>query len=200
MTIISLSVGRRGNTIDETYILSIIYNLNEYYFYERGGISGLCNFVSRTAFHKVDPVKFEAIEHRGLYIYCLTKEHLCSCAILTNKEYPLRVIHHLLTKIIEDYKYKYGDLWKITKKDNEFKLDSLNDYIKQYQDPKNVDKISNIKYQLEDTKDIIMKSIDKVLARGEQLDDLIEKTNDLSKSSKRFYKTTKKLNRCCIIL
>lgn len=42
-------------------------------------------------------------------------------------------------------------------------------------------------------------TIDAVLERGVKLDDLVERSDDLSKASKMFYKQAKKTNSCCVI-
>ncbi|KAG8095385.1 hypothetical protein GUJ93_ZPchr0012g21427 [Zizania palustris] len=44
------------------------------------------------------------------------------------------------------------------------------------------------------------KTIDSVLARGERLDSLVEKSSDLSAALQMFYKQAKKANSCCTIL
>ncbi|CAI7901461.1 unnamed protein product [Closterium sp. NIES-54] len=41
------------------------------------------------------------------------------------------------------------------------------------------------------------KTIDSVLERGEKLDTLVEKSNDLSMASQLFYQQAKKNNQCC---
>jgi synaptobrevin homolog YKT6 len=43
------------------------------------------------------------------------------------------------------------------------------------------------------------KTIDAVLERGVKLDDLVERSDDLSKQSKLFYKQARKTNSCCVI-
>ena len=43
------------------------------------------------------------------------------------------------------------------------------------------------------------KTIDSVLERGVKLDNLVDKSNDLSAQSKMFYKQAKKTNSCCVI-
>jgi synaptobrevin family protein YKT6 len=43
------------------------------------------------------------------------------------------------------------------------------------------------------------KTIDSVLERGVKLDNLVERSNDLSAQSKMFYKQAKKTNSCCVI-
>jgi hypothetical protein len=60
--------------------------------------------------------------------------------------------------------------------------------------------IKNIKAELEETKAIIYDDFNKLLTRGEKLDDLIKKSDQLSETSKMFWDHSKKLNRCCIIL
>ena len=68
-----------------------------------------------------------------------------------------------------------------------------------YNSPKEYDKIVELENKVEETKETILNSIDSVLERGESIDDLIIKTEDLSMASKKFIRTTKKMNRCCII-
>ena len=47
---------------------------------------------------------------------------------------------------------------------------------------------------------ILHKTIDEILVRGERLDDLIDKTADLSAQSKQFYTVAKKHNSCCSLM
>ncbi len=44
------------------------------------------------------------------------------------------------------------------------------------------------------------KTIESVLERGAKLDDLVAKSEELSMSSKVFYKTAKQTNSCCKIM
>jgi isocitrate/isopropylmalate dehydrogenase len=43
-------------------------------------------------------------------------------------------------------------------------------------------------------------TIEAAIERGQKLDTLIEKSNELSGSSKLFYKTAKKQNQCCHLM
>ena len=58
---------------------------------------------------------------------------------------------------------------------------------------------SFVQKELEDTTAILHKTIDGVLERGVKLDQLVDKSNDLSMQSKMFYKQAKKTNSCCVI-
>ena len=76
----------------------------------------------------------------------------------------------------------------------------LKESIINYQDPKQADKIYSINKQLDETLDVMKKNIDKVLDRGVKIEELVKKSKDLSYTSKQFYKNSKNLNRCCIIV
>jgi synaptobrevin homolog YKT6 len=54
--------------------------------------------------------------------------------------------------------------------------------------------------ELEQTKLVLHETIEAALQRGQKIDDLIVKSNDLSGSSKMFYKTAKKQNQCCTFM
>jgi synaptobrevin len=73
--------------------------------------------------------------------------------------------------------------------------------IKEYYLPQNVDNIGSMRSGLDDTKEVMRDNVEKLLARGDQIDDLVERSADLSTKSKTFYKTSKRLNQnCCIIV
>jgi len=76
---------------------------------------------------------------------------------------------------------------------------SLEDYLVKYQDPASADKVTKIQNDLDETTNILHKTIDSVLERGVKLDSLVEKSDDLSRQSKMFYKQAKKTNSCCVI-
>ncbi|THU56015.1 hypothetical protein C4D60_Mb11t12820 [Musa balbisiana] len=67
-------------------------------------------------------------------------------------------------------------------------------------DPAEVDKLLKIQRDLDETKILLHKTIDSVLARGEKLDSLVEKSSDLSAASQMFYKQARKTNQCCTLL
>ena len=71
-------------------------------------------------------------------------------------------------------------------------------WIKQFQDPKEVDKLEKLKSELEEVEKIVHKNMDDLMKRDEDLNKLMEKSQDVSKLSLDFYKNAKKTNkRCC---
>ena len=54
--------------------------------------------------------------------------------------------------------------------------------------------------QTNEVKNIMIDNIEKIILRGDKLDDLVEKTSKLTTTSKMFYKKARELNRCCNLL
>merc|ERR1711925_8359 len=66
-----------------------------------------------------------------------------------------------------------------------------------YQSPEEVDHIMKIEKNLDECRDVCQKNIEAILERCENLDTLMEKSNDVSATSLAFYKQAKKANSCC---
>ena len=62
------------------------------------------------------------------------------------------------------------------------------------------DKLLRIERELQDVQDIVHQNLQDLLKRGEAMDELMAKSNDLNTASVDFYKKAKKANsRCCNI-
>lgn len=56
------------------------------------------------------------------------------------------------------------------------------------QDPHQADKLTKIQSDLDETKVVLHRTIESMLERGEKLDTLVGKSEDLSMASQMFYK------------
>ena len=65
------------------------------------------------------------------------------------------------------------------------------------QDPVQADKLTKIQKDLDETKITLHQTIESVLQRGEKLENLVDKSSDLSMASQMFYKQARKSNSCC---
>ena len=75
----------------------------------------------------------------------------------------------------------------------------LRPHLVKAQDPESNDPFMKVQRELDETKVILHNTMDSLLQRGEKLDDLVAKSDQLSAQSKMFYKTAKKTNACCVI-
>ncbi|XP_072244660.1 vesicle-associated membrane protein 8 [Leuresthes tenuis] len=61
--------------------------------------------------------------------------------------------------------------------------------------PESKDKVQALKEQVDGVKDIMTQNVDRILARGERLDDLMGKSEDLQAGAQHFKQTSQKVAR-----
>ena len=123
---------------------------------------------------------------------------LCACATC-DSEYPPRVAFSLLTKILEDFDTQVTE-WRSEKRNEALTWPPLEQMLAKFQNPTEADQIMRIQKNLDETRDVLHSTIDSVLQRGEKLEDLVERSGELSAQSKLFYKQAKKANSCCVVI
>lgn len=200
MTLLSLIIGKKNRDKKKAILLSGSFYLESLYFYQKNSTRELCNFISRQAIFHTSKVGFSNIQHRGMYVVILMKSSGVSiCAVMDNDKYPIRVMHRSLNSILNDFLHNFPEIWKNSHYDYSIDWAKFNERIIKLQDPREADKLYALRCNLDETKEIMYQNIESILSRGEKIDDLVQRSSDLSKTSKQFYKTTKKFNRCCVI-
>lgn len=78
----------------------------------------------------------------------------------------------------------------------------IEQYIKKYRISDDMNKIIQVQKSLDEIKETMSQNIDMILKQGETIESLVEKSENLSESSKRLLSGVEKLNRCpgCVIL
>jgi len=120
-----------------------------------------------------------------------------ACAVLADGEYPMRVAFQLVSEVIRVFMEKHSGTWQTVTTDTQLEFPEGDEFLQKFQNPAEADKITKIEKELDQVKDIVIKSMDDILKRGESLDALMQKSNDLSTTSYQFYRTAKKNNQCC---
>lgn len=116
--------------------------------------------------------------------------------VVADEEYPVRVAFSMITDLLNKYT-KFDPSWNEATQDKNAEPDFLKEALEKFQNPKEADKVLKIQQTVDEIKSIMHKNIDDILKRGETLDALMEKSNDLSSTSVAFFKTAKKQNQCC---
>jgi synaptobrevin family protein YKT6 len=111
--------------------------------------------------------------------------------VITDNKYPERIAQTLINKMLFEYDANNKDKTKI--------YNIIESLFNTYQDIKEADKITKIQSTLDEIKDIMHKNIEQVMNRGEKIDDLVIKSNELSEASKIFFNSGRRLKRkyCC---
>jgi synaptobrevin homolog YKT6 len=174
----------------------------------------MITFFSKTICKRTPPGQRQTVENQGLPPPSITShlfvfpeylvhvfmrsDGLCACATV-DKEYPPRVAFSLLSKILEDFDSQISN-WRTQTVSEAISWPPLDEAVVKYQDPSQADQIMRIQRNLDETKDILYNTIETVLERGERLEDLVDRSGELSAQSKLFYKQAKKTNSCCAVV
>lgn len=156
-------------------------------------------FLTKTFLKRTEPGQRQSVEHEGYVVHCYVRSDGLAGTVTTDQEYPARVAFGLLGQLIEEFTQAHGDSWKAVTSPESVAFPQAAEYLEKYQDPASADKVTKIQKDLDETTQILHKTIDSVLERGVKLDNLVDKSNDLSAQSKLFYKQAKKTNSCCVV-
>mmetsp|Transcript_19984 Transcript_19984/g.29563 ORF Transcript_19984/g.29563 Transcript_19984/m.29563 type:complete len:200 (+) Transcript_19984:49-648(+) len=198
MKIIAITMLRYGADVKEPVILSQSCDLSSFGFFQRQGIKEMASFFSKTIVKRTSPGQRQTVVHEDYNVHVYVRHDGLAATLTADMEYPMRVAFVLLMNMMDQYTDQVSN-WKTETKDESIVFEPMNQAILEYQDPAKADKITKIQKDLDDTTEVLHKTIESVLERGVKLDDLVDRSDTLSKQSKMFYKQAKKTNSCCVV-
>lgn len=168
------------NTSQRQYLH--FHDLSFISYFNRNSVHELLNeFVLAAANSlEVDPCR-KVFEHEDVILACHRVGKVVA-VLVTDLEYPSRISFELLRRVHEDSSDAH-----------------LTQVVQQCQDPGTVDALIRVQQQLDETLVVMHENVNKILARGDSIDLLVEKSEHLSQQTKMFYKVARKHNRCCHI-
>jgi synaptobrevin family protein YKT6 len=179
--------------------LSTATDLSSYGFFQRQSVKEMITFFTKTFTKRTQPGQRQSITHESYVVHCYVRSDGLGGTVTTDLEYPSRVAFVLLTQLLDEFTATVSNSWRTVKTADSISFPPIQSYLERYQDPASADKVSKIQKDLDDTTQILHKTIDSVLERGVKLDNLVERSDDLSRQSKMFYKQAKKTNSCCVV-
>jgi len=106
--------------------------------------------------------------------------------MITEHDYPSLIAHQLLSKITDELLTLHPPS-SLTLLSSDLSFPNLKTYLLQYQDPSQVDSVTEIQRELDETKIVLHKTIESVLERNVKLEDLVMESEGLSAQSEMFY-------------
>ncbi|PIL27196.1 hypothetical protein GSI_10339 [Ganoderma sinense ZZ0214-1] len=181
-------------------VLSSASDLSSFSFYQRGSVGEFMSFFTKTVAERTPQGQRQSIQENvyTAHIYNRGGAEQLAAVMIADQEYPVRPAFSLLTKLLDDFIAKVPQASFGTPAAISFP--EVTTYLQKYQDPRQADAIMKVQQELDETKIILHKTIESVLQRGEKINDLVDRSNELSMQSKMFYKTAKKQNSCCVIM
>ncbi|CCW69416.1 unnamed protein product [Phytomonas sp. Hart1] len=184
-------------------ICSSAIDVTSFGFFQRGSAKEFIIFLSRTVAKRVASGTKTQIIQDGNVVYAhMSFDGLVAIAI-SDIEYSGRVAFSLLSEMLSNFQSTFRGKYSVVdgKPDNFLPWPYLQDTLVKYQKPEEVDKILKIKKDIEDTKVVMYNAIDQIIERGNKIDELVAKSEDLGMASKTFYSQAKKTNSgCCVIM
>ena len=198
MKILSIHVFSLYN--DKPIILSSAFALSFVSIFQRGTLKDFLNFHSRLVIERVAKDTHAQVQLEKGICYAISNSDKIGVTMICDEEYPKRVAIDFLLKIHDNFKTflqeKKLDLNMYTA-DTDVKYDYIANEIEAWQDPSKKDTLMKLQNELNDVTDIMRQNLNELLKREENLENLMEKSKDLSAASVNFYKQAKKTNRCC---
>lgn len=194
----AISVLRRS--LDEgpnpaVVLLKGVYDLQTVGYFQRGSVQEFLEFTSKLLVEKTSPGARRSVKEQEYLCHVYVRSDGLSAVLVSDADYPTRVGHTLLTKVLDDVSAQAD--WKTGNAETLRSYKGIDAFLTRYQNPREADALTKIQAELDETKIIMHNTIEAVLQRGEKLDDLVAKSEGLSVQSKMFYKTAKKTNSCC---
>jgi synaptobrevin family protein YKT6 len=174
-------------------------DLSSFSFFQRGTVKELITFGCRTVTAQIQKGSRQSVameQEIGLCHVYVAPNGL-AFALLSDTEYPMRVAFSMIAEVARTFTAKHGEAWAAKMEDCQMDYAEGDDMLMRFQNPAEADKIMKIEKDLEEVKGIVVKSMDDILKRGENIESLMNKSNDLSNTSVQFYRTAKKNNQCC---
>ncbi|KAF6172472.1 hypothetical protein GIB67_006985 [Kingdonia uniflora] len=171
-----------GDQGSDPVILAQASDVSTFGYFQRTGVKEFILFVGRTVAKRTPPDQRQSVQHEEYKVHSYNRNGLCVLGFMDD-HYPVRSAFSLLSKVLDEYLKSFGESWRTIQVDATQPWPYLTDALTKFQDPAEADKLFKIQRDLDETKIILHKTIDSVLARGERLDSLVEKSSDLSAAS-----------------
>eukprot|EP00483_Globobulimina_turgida_P000626 UN00626 len=183
----------------KAYSLVTAEDLYSFGYFQRGSVREHLVFASRTSAERCQKGSRVTISLKEvpyiLHVYRRV-DGLCGIAI-TDQAYSDRVAQTLVTKLTSGFEKKFGNNWKKVNNDEKMSYPQISALLLEYANPNKADKMLAVQQNLDQIKQIMHKNIEDILERGETLDNLLQKSDDIGEVSKMFHSKAKKNNQCC---
>nr|CAG4635086.1 EOG090X0E6P [Alona affinis] len=178
-------------------LLRAAYDLTSFGYFQRSSVQEFMAFTAKILTERTQTASRQSVKQGEYMCHVYVRGDGLACVLTADHEYPQRVAHTLLTKVLDEFSAKVASTQWTEGNAGAAAYAGLEPALAKYQNPREADALTKVQEELDETKIILHHTIEAVLERGEKLDDLVAKSQGLSDASKMFYKTARKTNSCC---
>ncbi|SOV13993.1 SNARE protein [Plasmodium sp. DRC-Itaito] len=188
--------------VEDVIFLCNATDLNSYSFIKKKAFKEAAFFVARTIPSRIEYNTKEIITHENNTVFAFKYEdNICPIVIATD-DYPERVAFYMINEIYRDFVSTISkEEWSSVKEDNKIPF-NLYTYLTKYKDPLNCDAITQTNIKINENIEKVRVTMDALIRNRDNLDVLVDKSKDLSSTTKQLFKQSKKLKKkqCCSIM
>lgn len=179
-------------TGNKTTLINTAHDFNDVGWMYRKNCLEIADWTSKQIAESPNPEVNVTVDEKNFHFHARRKNNICAI-IISTKDYPSRAAFNILREIIREYDLCGGNL-------PNNKCQTIQRGITEYQDPSQADKLMKIQSNLDETERIMNMNIQKALVRRESLEEMAQKSKELSEQSKVFVRESSKLNSCCLVI
>ena len=187
---------------NKVYLYTREFDVSKWGWLERGSVKDMMKFFTRNSLESMKKGQRYTIAHEGGYnVHAVVSDRdYFAVLAFTDVDYPRRVAYKCLEDALQAFQDNIGDKWK-DKKDDKLEFAAFEAIFNKYKVATKIDKLTLANMKVDETKAVLLDNMKTLLERQEKLDDMVQKSDDLSLKSKAFFKNTEKMNsKCCTLI
>ncbi|CAB3402248.1 unnamed protein product [Caenorhabditis bovis] len=198
MKLYSVQVLHKNPENSNVKIMKTAFDLSSFSFFQRGSVQEFMTFTGKLLVERSGLGARSSVKENEYMCHCYVRNDGLSAVCVTDAEYQSRVAMSCLGRVLDDFTAKVPAVqWAGIKSEKDCLYTGLPELLTKWQNPRDADPMTRVQEEVEETKIVMHNTIQSVLDRGEKLDDLVKKSENLSDQSKLFYTQARKMNKCC---
>ncbi|KAK5968335.1 Glycosyl transferase [Trichostrongylus colubriformis] len=174
------------------------FDLSSFSFFQRGSVQEFMQFTGKLLVERSGLGARSTVKENEYFCHCYVRSDGLAAVSVTDGEYQARIAMSMMTRVLDDFSSKvHAVQWAQIKTEKDCLYTGLPELLAKWQNPREADPMTRVQEEVEETKIVMHNTIQSVLERGEKLDDLVKKSENLSDQSKLFYTQARKMNKCC---
>ncbi|CAO4371991.1 Protein CBR-YKT-6 [Caenorhabditis briggsae] len=198
MKLYSIHVLHKDPTTANVRIFKSESDLSSFSYFQRSSVQEFMTFSSKLIVERSGLGTRSSVKENEYLLHCYVRNDGLSAVCVADLEYQQRVAMSFLGRVLDDFTNKVpAAQWAGIQKEKDCSYVGLRELLERWQNPREADPMTRVQEEVEETKMVMHNTIQSVLDRGEKLDDLVKKSENLSDQSKMFYTSARKMNKCC---
>ncbi|VVC43235.1 Longin domain,Longin-like domain [Cinara cedri] len=169
---------------NDSTVLKAAFELQSFSFFQRSSAQEFMCFATKTIVERTASGARQSIKQKEYFCHVYVRSDNLAGVLISHDEYPHLVAHILLTKTLDEFSAKFLSYSWSSLNETQVTFNELNTMLAKYQNPKEAYSLMKRQQNLKIT---LHNRIEAVLKPGENLDDLVAKSEELSMPSKALY-------------